>query len=80
MIRAFTEVLGLKEGELIIPKHFASMPAIGIALTRMALPDIEKITWDLSTLEAYLESERGKERKSMPRLSRDSAVDVTPLV
>ncbi|MFH1550598.1 MAG: acyl-CoA dehydratase activase [Planctomycetota bacterium] len=32
MIRAFEDVLGLKEGELIIPKRFASMGAIGAVL------------------------------------------------
>jgi len=36
MVRAFTEVLGLEEGELIIPEHFASMGAIGSGLTAVA--------------------------------------------
>lgn len=36
MVRAFEEVLELQPGELIIPKYFASMGAIGAALTAMA--------------------------------------------
>ncbi len=36
MVRAFEEVLELGKGELIIPKHFASMGAIGAALTTVA--------------------------------------------
>lgn len=80
MIRAFREVLGLTDGELIVPEHFSSMPAIGVALLRMTVPDIKKITWNLSELEAYLESNRGKERKSMAPLSKDSVVDVSRLL
>jgi len=80
MIRAFTEVLGLSEGELIIPKHFTSMPAIGVTLLRMALPDVEKVKWNLSELGAFLESERGKGRKSMPPLDRKRSVDVSQLL
>ena len=80
MIRAFTEVLGLSEEELIVPEHFTSMPAIGVTLIRMALPEIKKTVWDLSQLDLYLESHMGKERKSMPILSRDSAIDVSRLL
>jgi predicted CoA-substrate-specific enzyme activase len=36
MVRAFEEVLELEKGELTIPKHFASMGAIGAALTAVA--------------------------------------------
>jgi len=32
MVRAFTEVLGLGAGELVIPEHYASMGAIGAVL------------------------------------------------
>lgn len=32
MVRAFTEILGLKDGELIIPEYYASMGAIGAVL------------------------------------------------
>ena len=34
VVRAFTEILELQPGELIIPKHFASMGAIGAVLNR----------------------------------------------
>ncbi len=36
MVRAFEEVLELRSGELIVPKYFASMGAIGAALTALA--------------------------------------------
>jgi predicted CoA-substrate-specific enzyme activase len=80
MIRAFRDVLGLIDGELIVPEHFSSMPAIGVALLRMTLPDIKKIEWNLSELSLYLESNRGKERKSMTPLSKESVVDVSKLL
>lgn len=32
MVRAFTEILDLKDGELIIPEYYASMGAIGAVL------------------------------------------------
>lgn len=35
VIRAFERVLGLEEGELIIPKHFAAMGAIGAVMHYM---------------------------------------------
>jgi predicted CoA-substrate-specific enzyme activase len=57
MIRAFTEVLELKPGELLIPKHFASMGAIGglmVARDRGVLGKIES----LKPLKDYLESRR----------------------
>ncbi|MFH1576670.1 MAG: 2-hydroxyglutaryl-CoA dehydratase, partial [Candidatus Margulisiibacteriota bacterium] len=35
MVKAFELVLGLESGELLIPKHFASMGAIGAVLSLM---------------------------------------------
>ena len=35
MVRAFTEVLGLKPGELLIPERFASMGAIGAVMVNV---------------------------------------------
>jgi predicted CoA-substrate-specific enzyme activase len=36
MVRAFGEVLGLEKGELVIPRYFASMGAIGAGLTAIS--------------------------------------------
>jgi len=49
MIRAFTQVLELEKGDLIIPEHFASMGAIGAVYTALdqnietAFPGLQKI-------------------------------------
>ena len=39
--RAFTEVLGLGEGELVIPEHFFSMGAIGASLVTREDPQVQ---------------------------------------
>jgi activator of 2-hydroxyglutaryl-CoA dehydratase len=49
MIRAFRDVLGLTDGELIVPEHFPSMPAIGVANLRMKCSYKHKLTWNLGT-------------------------------
>lgn len=55
MRRAFQEVLELSDGELIIPKHFASMGAIGAVLvTRESHPSKKQGTLNLSALKEYL--------------------------
>ncbi|MDP6379749.1 MAG: acyl-CoA dehydratase activase [Phycisphaerae bacterium] len=54
MVRAFTEVLGLKEGELLIPERHAMMGAIGAVMvaveegTISPLPDLAVIRRDLA--------------------------------
>ncbi|MBN1416578.1 MAG: hypothetical protein JW973_15860 [Bacteroidales bacterium] len=68
MVRAFNEILGLHDGELIIPTYYASMGAIGALLN----------SWDnfvdlaefrgIAKLEQYLGSDRGK-TDSLPRLT-----------
>ena len=67
MVRAFTEVLGLEPGELIIPEHFASMGAIGAALTAMEKGETLASALDLEPLEAHIEKHGGLE-EGLPRL------------
>jgi predicted CoA-substrate-specific enzyme activase len=57
MIRAFTETLELKPGELLIPKHFASMGAIGAVRVSKELGQLGQIA-SLTPLREYLESRR----------------------
>jgi len=65
MVRAFTELLELEEGELIIPKHFNVIGALGTAL----LADEEKTVVDSFSLEkiiSYLKY------RTAPQSGRDS--------
>ncbi len=57
MIRAFEDVLGLKRGELIIPKYHASMGAIGVALSIMEKGEGSTFN-SLQELQAYLRKEK----------------------
>jgi predicted CoA-substrate-specific enzyme activase len=62
MRKAFRDVLGLSEGELIIPKHFASMGAIGAVLvTRESEPSQKAATLNLTPLREYLLHHQEKE-------------------
>jgi len=54
MRRAFADVLELKEGELIIPKHFASMGAIGAAMVTLEDPQRWKPFAGLDRLREYV--------------------------
>ena len=56
MIRAFTEVYNLQPEELIIPKHFASMGAIGAVLFMLEAGKKPQKHIDLQKLSAYLEN------------------------
>ncbi len=69
MVRAFEEVLGLREGGLIIPKHFASMGAIGAALTALAKGLALQSPISLERLRAHVQKhdalEEGLERLAL---------------
>ncbi|WP_167618443.1 acyl-CoA dehydratase activase [Maribellus sediminis] len=55
MIRAFTETYNLQPGELIIPKHFASMGAIGAVLFALETNSFSQGKISLRKLTHYLE-------------------------
>jgi predicted CoA-substrate-specific enzyme activase len=55
MRRAFMDVLELSDGELIIPKHFASMGAIGAVLVTQETTEKRKGWIGLSRLNQYLQ-------------------------
>ena len=54
MRKAFFDVLELKEGELTIPKHFASMGAIGAAFLTLESPEKWKNFQGLDRLKEYV--------------------------
>ena len=57
MVRAFTEVLKLEPGALLIPEHYASMGAIGACLVARERGELGRIE-SLEPLREYLESRR----------------------
>jgi len=65
MVRAFTEVLGLEEGELIVPQHFNCTGALGAVLA--VLDRGESCAFEgVEPLERYV----AESRAEAPRLSR----------
>ncbi|HXX34160.1 MAG TPA: acyl-CoA dehydratase activase-related protein, partial [Thermodesulfobacteriota bacterium] len=68
MRRAFLDVLELSNGELIVPKHFASMGAIGAILAAQEDKKSKKEWNGLSRLNQYLQDHR-EERTSLQSLS-----------
>lgn len=67
MRRAFQEVLDLSDGELIIPKHYASMGAIGAVLVTQeskAIKATRRI--ELTSLKNYLLHHQEKEKPLAP--------------
>ncbi|MGB9629067.1 MAG: acyl-CoA dehydratase activase, partial [Thermodesulfobacteriota bacterium] len=58
MRRAFQEVLELNDGDLIIPKYFASMGAIGAILITQEKQDAKKGWAGLSRLHQYLKEQK----------------------
>jgi predicted CoA-substrate-specific enzyme activase len=72
MVRAFKDVLKLQDGELIIPKHHASMGAIGAVMygVNNAIPS--EGFKGLDELQKYLESS-GMSTTSLPKLIESEA-------
>jgi predicted CoA-substrate-specific enzyme activase len=68
MRKAFLDVLELSDGELIVPKHFASMGAIGAILVAQEDKESKKQWNGLSRLNQYLQDHR-EERASLQSLS-----------
>jgi len=53
MVRAFTEILGMSEGDLIVPEHFNVMGALGAAILAKESQSIVK-AFDPTRVDAYL--------------------------
>jgi len=58
MVRAFTEIYDLEPGELIIPKHHASMGAIGAVLFALETKSVSDGKISLKKLSGHLNSNR----------------------
>jgi predicted CoA-substrate-specific enzyme activase len=72
--RAFSEVLELKEGELIIPEHFFSMGAIGASLIVQEDPASLKDFNGLGPLKTYIETQAVEARRLDALFLRDDYV------
>ena len=68
MRRAFMDVLEVSDGELIIPKYFASMGAIGAVLVAQETSAAKKEPFGLGRLRQYL-AEQQEEQMPLERLS-----------
>jgi predicted CoA-substrate-specific enzyme activase len=80
MRRAFMDVLELSDGELIIPKHFTSMGAIGAVLVTQETPEKRKGWIGLSGLEKYLQHHKEEQTPLKPLyLSSHHLISPPPL-
>ncbi len=70
MVRAFTEILDLKPGELLIPAHFASMGAIGAVLVGIERGTLGRIT-SLDPIREYLRAPYLSAGATHPQLEND---------
>jgi predicted CoA-substrate-specific enzyme activase len=60
MIRAFTELLGASEGDIIVPEHHASMGAIGAALNLIHKTSEYEAFKGIESLDDYLHKEKSR--------------------
>lgn len=72
MIKAFNEVLNLKEGELIIPEHHASMGALGAVMYSRANGLMMNHFEGISKLQEYLSKETAS-FSALPPLKQSDA-------
>jgi predicted CoA-substrate-specific enzyme activase len=76
MVRAFRETLELADGELLIPKHFASMGAIGAVMTAREAGSLGRID-SVEPLKEYLATQRYGGGELHPPLEDDGYAFVT---
>ncbi len=79
MRRAFKEVLGLKDDELIIPRYFAIMGAIGAVLSSMESGNLRGSLEDLSPVHEYLEKTSVLENPYEPLSLEETKIIDIPL-
>ena len=72
--RAFSEVLELREGELVIPEHFFSMGAIGASLIVQDDPAAEKAFAGLEPLQAYVQTQEIEAKRLAPLSLREDYI------
>ncbi len=79
VVRAFTEILELAPGELVIPKHFASMGAIGAVLDRRD-SGVESPFRGTAPLKALLREKPEASRRNPPLPNPEGARIVPPSI
>ena len=72
--RAFSEILELKEGELIVPEHFFFMGAIGASLIVQEDPTLKGAFQGIEPLERYLKTQTIETRRLEPLRLRDDYI------
>ncbi|ODS30598.1 MAG: putative CoA enzyme activase [Candidatus Scalindua rubra] len=75
IVKAFEDILELREGELIIPKYFNTMGAVGSALTLMD-KDIYSPFKGFKAIEAYLKNRKGKDTNLKKLTCNNYAINV----
>jgi predicted CoA-substrate-specific enzyme activase len=78
MVRAFREILNLREGELIIPAHHASMGAIGAVMHVSDMKDRHFTFKGLNELKEYIQQD-GLQAVSLPPLIESKALIQKPV-
>ncbi|RPH90410.1 MAG: CoA activase, partial [Desulfobacteraceae bacterium] len=71
MRKAFFDILELKEGELVIPRHFASMGAIGAAFLTLEEKGLWKKFEGLERLREYITQEKPQKNPLEPLVLSD---------
>ncbi|MBI4832307.1 MAG: hypothetical protein HY801_12320 [Candidatus Lindowbacteria bacterium] len=72
--KAFAEVLGLGPGEMIVPKYYASMGAIGALLVSKREGKGRKAAYDLEPLKSYLRKRTSREDSALEPLASATCV------
>ena len=70
MVRAFTEILKLQDGQLIVPRHHASMGAIGAVMATAERNEFRPYS-GLGALEDYISGKQSQPHKCHPPLIDD---------
>ena len=77
IVKAFEDILELREGELIIPEYFNTMGAIGCALTLID-KGINSPFKGFKAIDAYLKNRKGKDTNLKKLACNNYAINVKP--
>ncbi len=78
MIRAFREILDLRDDELIVPDHHASLGAIGAVIHASDMPERGVTFKGLNDLRDYLQQD-GIHAKALPQLKESKTLVQKPI-
>jgi predicted CoA-substrate-specific enzyme activase len=74
MVRAFRDLLGAQEGELLIPEHNTSMGAMGAVLHNLEVGAGESAYKSTSSLENYIHGEKSRGKSFEPLSTPESDI------